>query len=460
MAQGGVDGSDGGALALCGALDDWVASLRDLVPSPEGAGVLGGIEVGELSARGRIDALVVLERYVAWLQAKQVEVLAAIAAHADVPESEVLAAGGDLGDVFDASWDGAVEEVACALRLANQTAAQRLRVAGLLAGRHRATVGLLGGGEISYLQAQALAEQLEVLDDDVAGQVEAVMVGKMPGLAVGQTRAALRREVHRADPDGAEVRHRRRARERMVQHYPQEDGMALFGAVLPAQQTALMEQAVDGHAAGYADDGRTLDQKRADALFDLVVNRPGVGGSSGSVSAPASGSRGGRASVVVQVTVPYDILLGAEDGPAELKGYGPITGGQARELAFAPGSVWRRLLTEPESGLLVKADPTSYRPTAETARHVIARDQYCAFPSCRMPARRCDLDHVRPFDHWHPERGGQTVPENLQPLCRRHHRLKTHHPGWGVTRDLCTGTSTWTAPTGHMYTNTPPVYRE
>ncbi|MFJ9902710.1 DUF222 domain-containing protein [Streptomyces sp. NPDC101152] len=439
-----------GDLLLCGPSDDWVASLREVVPSAESAALLDGIEVGELSARGRIDALVALERHLAWVQAKQVEVLAAIAAQAEVAEGKVLEAGGSLSVVFAVSWDGAVEEVACALGLAHQTAAQRLKVASLLVGRHGQTLGLLGGGEITYMQARVLAEQLEVVDDDVAGRVEAVIVGKMPGMAVGQTRAALRRAVVRADPEGAELRHRRRARERRVQHYPQEDGMALFGAVLPAQQTALMEQAVDRRAGSYADDGRSIDQKRADALFDLVVNQPGSLGGSG----------GGRSGVVVQVTVPLDVLVGADGGPGELKGYGPIAGSQVRELAFAPGTVWRRLITEPETGLLVKTDPTSYRPTAETARHVIARDQYCAFPSCRVPAHRCDLDHVRPFDHEHPEQGGQTVPENLQPLCRRHHRLKTHHPGWRVRRDAHSGVAEWTAPTGHRYTNAPPVYRE
>jgi hypothetical protein len=108
----------------------------------------------------------------------------------------------------------------------------------------------------------------------------------------------------------------------------------------------------------------------------------------------------------------------------------------------------------------VKVDPTTYRPTADAERQVIARDQYCAFPSCRMPAHRCDVDHVEPFDHERPEAGGLTVPENLQPLCRRHHRLKTHHPGWRVTRDPHTGIASWTSPTGHTYRNAPPVYRE
>ncbi|WAX79820.1 hypothetical protein [Streptomyces sp. KMM 9044] len=105
--------------------------------------------------------------------------------------------------------------------------------------------------------------------------------------------------------------------------------------------------------------------------------------------------------------------MGSEGGSAELKGHGPITVGQAREVVLAPGIVWWRLLTHPKSGLLVKTAPTTYRPTAETERRVIAGDQHCAFPSCRMPAHRCDLDHVRPFDHRYPERGGQTVPETF-----------------------------------------------
>lgn len=268
--------ADDARMTYASPSDDWVAALRERSPSAETAVTLDALDPERMTARGRIDALVVLEQHMAWLQAKQVEVLAAIAAHTETPEAVIVDAGGSLDEVFAASWDGAVEEVACALRLANQTAAQRLRTATLLAGRHQATARLLGEGQISYLQAMAVAEQLEVLDDEVAGQVEAVLVSKMPVLAVGQTRAALRREIHRADPEGAESRHRVRVKERRVLHHPQDDGMALFGAVLPAQQAALMEQAVDACAVAYERDGRTLEQKRADALFDLVVNQPGA----------------------------------------------------------------------------------------------------------------------------------------------------------------------------------------
>ncbi|MGY0067558.1 hypothetical protein ACWZEH_12185 [Streptomyces sp. QTS137] len=148
-------------MILQGPLDGWVAELRERGPAAESAGRLGGLEVAQLSARGRIDALVVLEQHLSWLQAKQVEVLAAIAEHSDVPEAVVIEAGGKLDDVFAATWDGAVEEVACALRLSHLTAGQRLRAATLPATRHEVTTGLLADRRISYMQAQAVAEQLE-----------------------------------------------------------------------------------------------------------------------------------------------------------------------------------------------------------------------------------------------------------------------------------------------------------
>ncbi|WP_030549485.1 HNH endonuclease signature motif containing protein, partial [Streptomyces albus] len=135
-------------------------------------------------------------------------------------------------------------------------------------------------------------------------------------------------------------------------------------------QAAELDAAIDAHAATFTDDDRTLNQKRVDALYDLVVNRPVT------ETVP-----GGRSAAVVQVTA-------------------------------------------------------------------------CVFPSCQMPAHRCDLDHIRPFNHQDPEAGGPTVPDNLMPLCRRHHLLK-HRTRWHVERDARTGEVRWTAPTGHTYTNPP-----
>ncbi|MCD6638637.1 MAG: HNH endonuclease [Nocardioides sp.] len=85
--------------------------------------------------------------------------------------------------------------------------------------------------------------------------------------------------------------------------------------------------------------------------------------------------------------------------------------------------------------------------------HVITRDRTCRFPWCTQPARRCDLDHVVPYDHQAEAEGrpqpGPTSAANLIPLCRRHHRLKTH-TGWRVAMPE-PGRVTWTSPHGHQF---------
>jgi len=72
------------------------------------------------------------------------------------------------------------------------------------------------------------------------------------------------------------------------------------------------------------------------------------------------------------------------------------------------------------------------------------RDLTCVFPWCDRPARGCDTDHVVAYGD-----GGQTATDNLAPLCRRHHRLKTHSP-WGYTV-FEPGTYLWTSPHGHQF---------
>jgi Domain of unknown function (DUF222) len=158
--------------------------------------------------------------------------------------------------------------------------------------------------------------------------------------------------------------------------------------------------------------------------------------------------RGGG--VDVRVTVPLTTLLGANDLPGELAGYGPIPAAVARDLAA--GGTWRRILTDPASGRPLDYGTTRYRPPAHLAELVITRDQTCQFPGCRVPAHLCDIDHGIPYD---PAAGtGPTSETNLGPKCRCHHQVK-QTPGWSVTHhpDGCT---TWATPSGHLYHSQPP----
>lgn len=70
-------------------------------------------------------------------------------------------------------------------------------------------------------------------------------------------------------------------------------------------------------------------------------------------------------------------------------------------------------------------------------------------PHCDRPARRCDCDHIEPFDA-----GGLTCPTcNLAPLCRHHHRLKTLG-GWRYWMLGPPGAYRWADPHGLFYVRT------
>lgn len=66
-------------------------------------------------------------------------------------------------------------------------------------------------------------------------------------------------------------------------------------------------------------------------------------------------------------------------------------------------------------------DPWTPRhdPPPRTVERVVQRDGGCVFPGCGRDARSGDLDHIVPWPR------GATRPDNLAPLCRRHHRAKT-----------------------------------
>jgi hypothetical protein len=135
-----------------------------------------------------------------------------------------------------------------------------------------------------------------------------------------------------------------------------------------------------------------------------------------------------------------------------------ITGERGRLLAVATPE---ELVAAAKGGRGLGPPPPTpgYTPTAAQYRYLRARDRHCRFPGCRQVARACDADHVIPYDHTNPERGGPTCVRNLAMLCRRHHRLKTHAPGWRFAIDA-DGTLHVTTPGGTTRTTRPPAMGE
>ena len=95
----------------------------------------------------------------------------------------------------------------------------------------------------------------------------------------------------------------------------------------------------------------------------------------------------------------------------------------------------------------------AYAPSRRLRARIIERDQTCRFPTCQVPAWRCQLDHITPFDPDLPA-WAQTIETNLHALCAHHHQIKTAKL-FTVERESRSGVTTWHAPTGHAYTRSP-----
>lgn len=144
-------------------------------------------------------------------------------------------------------------------------------------------------------------------------------------------------------------------------------------------------------------------------------------------------------------------LLGAPLG--WMPGFGYLDAEHVRAVTVREGSVWQRLVADPTTGHAVTVSPHTYRPTASVARFVRARDGIARDPGTgEIPADRCELDHLVPFDH-----GGPTTPDNLQSLSRKGHTRKTKRQ-W-TAQAHPDGTIHWTSLLGQRYTTTPHDYR-
>jgi hypothetical protein len=432
------------------------------LPGPGLAAVLAGVDPVAMSSHDLVEAMAGWERLASWVQARQVDVIAEFAGRRPGPYAPD--SPGRTVSEF------AADEIAARLAITRRAADLKLSVAVELAERLPGALRALGEGRIDLTKAKAIIEHTTHLAEaEDRRLVEERVLARANTQTAPELRRSLLHAVHAVDPAATVKRRAKAQADRGVHLQPLPDAMAEITAVLPAEDAVTVFTALDviAQSADPADQ-RPVAARRADALTDLCRNLLAVGympersAHRGVVSCPGSfvvgtsrsrrrrARRCGRGGPHIQVTVAASTLLGVDEQPGELAGYGPISADVARQIANHADATWRRLLTDPVSGVLLDYGTTVYRPPSPLARHVRARDQICAFPGCRQPAQRCDLDHRTPFPH------GSTCAANLGPLCRHHHRAKTEG-GWSWRRDD-DGVITWTAPTGHQYvTQTPRV---
>lgn len=280
---------------------------------------------------------------------------------------------------------------------------------------------------LAQLRADVL---VDVLTGDVQPAGDAQAAGELHSAGVQVAGESLPVGTVVVDASQATARARSQAARPLSAGLP-----ATSSASLPAASSVLgIPQAGPAPA-------RSCATGTADSAVSTGTSQPGSGASRRSDRhsgwrLPPPGS------VQVNVTVSAASLLGVTDDPAQVPGVGAVDAVTAR--ALARGGVWRRIVTDPATGAVLDVGRTRYRPPAALAAHITARDPHCVCGACALPADRCDLDHTT---EWHD--GGTTTADNLAPLCRAAHTLKTD----GYLRLSVTGLGqyAWTSPLGNRY---------
>ncbi|MBA2507174.1 MAG: hypothetical protein H0V32_00305 [Nocardioidaceae bacterium] len=486
------------------------------------AGVVGEPpESGVLTAARLVERIGALERLANAAQAAQARDLAAFGS-ARLADDQRESVPDHL------QGRSAAVEVGAAVRVATMTACGRLAGASRAVRDHGELLVLVGTGAVSMAGLRKVTAATEVLEPAQRRQVAAELAHDAcrSALTAGQLEKAALRRVLAADPLAAAKRAAAaRQRERRVQLSDPADGTAGVYATLRAEEALAAFGALDRTARGMRRDGdaRSIDTLLADLFIERITGtamvrtdqpstRPAtwrsVGGwepwrwstpppsppvgddpdaddpawdrwpTSVPISANCDSPDTGHAGQIgqpspwrlpvaaeVQVVISASTLLGLDDEPGMLRGYGAIPSEVLHDIlnnsdsTGAPARL-RGLFCDPADGRLVAMDSTARCFTGGLRFFALWRDQDCRLSGGRI----ADIDHID--DHRH---GGPTAAANGQGLGKGVHIVKDH-PAITVRAlplTLDAGDTLnrlrahapdieWTMPTGHTHTRPPP----
>lgn len=307
-------------------------------------------------------------------------------------------------------------------------------------------------GTLEAWKARQIAAETIALDADVAAWVDQQIGDRAHKVTIAQVRRMVADAAALFEPDVAAAI----AEETLQRHHvdvgsyqpilvgpsdgrEQGQAAAMIGYVhaeLDAADALDLERAIAAISRGFLDDvdakDLPLDQRRAKALGVLAR-----GYNAGTHAGAPGFAR--ELKLVIHTDTP------------ELAGTGLVRVANTRglatlerltEWAAVAGTVIRPILVVDASAEIIAE---GYEPTAAQRRQIELTHETCVYPYCNTRIDHCDLDHVVAYAD-----GGETSTSNLAPLCRTHHRLKTHVPGWSYRK---TGPTTyvWTTPHGHLY---------
>lgn len=409
-----------------------------------------------------IDKLAQLERCMAHLEAMRTDLL--VEAADPVPRIEEFTVesvdGRDHRRPRIIRIEDAVrEEIAAAVRWSPSHAGSLIANARLLHETLPATLTALRSGAISGRHATVVVEAAGRLStrhtsDPESAAAYAAMCAALEERVlrvarrgtVAQTRAAAKRAVASIDAEGVQQRRRQQRCTRDVRIIEEADGISVLLARLATPAARAVMEAVGREVTAIGDETLSAGEQRAQALAALVfgATAPEVRLDVVIPADSAAAGRGDPSYGALLDTIRRGLDRATIDG-AE------VDAQDLQDLLADPTVVvtLRKLLADPVTGVLSGCGRNSYRLPDRLREFIVRRDGTCRFPGCGRAARFGQIDHARAFRD-----GGATDPDNLGPLCVRHHLLKTH-AGWLIDHSRANGSCTWTSPAGRRYRHRP-----
>ncbi len=244
---------------------------ESLPAGPDLAAWLSGGETAGLEYGALAGMAASYRRLASWAQAGELAVVAHLAARSAGADDKVgVAADGRPAELTD----DACAQVSLALTMSQAAASWWSDLAVTLTWRLAATGAALRAGQIDLARARLIADATAVLDEDTARAVEAKILPTAGDQTTGQLRAALRRAVITADPDGADRRREEAERRAKVSLYPDPDGTAsLAGYSLPSIRAAAAMARISALAKAMkaAGAGGGTDLLRAQVFLGLLL---------------------------------------------------------------------------------------------------------------------------------------------------------------------------------------------
>ncbi|WP_134738196.1 HNH endonuclease signature motif containing protein [Nocardioides sp. 503] len=295
--------------------------------------------------------------------------------------------------------------------------------------------------ELPFYRARWIAEHTMCLPPAGAAYVDRMVGFVAHKVSFAEIERQIAAAKARFDPEAAEKARREEADSRRLdvdKAYVSINGTVEVSGTLDyvdavAFDGALSRRAAELKAAGSEE---SLDVRRSIAAGDLARGYDSLPFDDAGEGGFETGLRPSSTTEVV-VHVHEDL-----DGVGRLGNTRtPLLAETIREWCGRPDT---RVIVKPVRDLSGHVHVAAYEIPDRLREQDELVDHTCVFPWCTRPAVRCDVDHAIPFAE-----GGPTCSCNTAPLCRGHHRLKTH--GRWDYDVLDRGTYLWHSPFGHAY---------